>query len=90
MLFYWLLCSLEFLVSCDLLVGVPRETQEEKDFADFDIFDDPDTPFSTFNFQYSNDAFNRLHDLMEFNTLNNLDVCIPFDSEERYMLRGCF
>nr|XP_020650776.1 cytosolic phospholipase A2 [Pogona vitticeps] len=54
--------------------GVPRETQEEKDFADFDIFDDPDTPFSTFNFQYSNDAFNRLHDLMEFNTLNNLDI----------------
>uniref|UniRef100_A0A8D0LAQ3 Phospholipase A2 n=1 Tax=Sphenodon punctatus TaxID=8508 RepID=A0A8D0LAQ3_SPHPU len=54
--------------------GVPRETQEEKDFADFDIFDDPDTPFSTFNFQYSNEAFKRLHDLMEFNTLNNLDI----------------
>uniref|UniRef100_A0A8C8RWD6 Phospholipase A2 n=1 Tax=Pelusios castaneus TaxID=367368 RepID=A0A8C8RWD6_9SAUR len=54
--------------------GVPRETPEEKDFADFDIFDDPNTPFSTFNFQYSNEAFKRLHDLMEFNTLNNLDV----------------
>ncbi|XP_067391273.1 cytosolic phospholipase A2 isoform X2 [Emydura macquarii macquarii] len=54
--------------------GVPRETQGEKDFADFDIFDDPNTPFSTFNFQYSNEAFKRLHDLMEFNTLNNLDV----------------
>ncbi|XP_015668807.1 cytosolic phospholipase A2 [Protobothrops mucrosquamatus] len=54
--------------------GVPRETQEEKDFADFDIFDDPDTPFSTFNFQYSKEAFSRLHDLMEFNTLNNLEV----------------
>ncbi|NXM86063.1 PA24A phospholipase, partial [Oenanthe oenanthe] len=54
--------------------GIPRETQEEKDFADFDIFDDPDTPFSTFNFQYPNEAFKRLHDLMEFNTLNNMDV----------------
>nr|XP_010309826.1 PREDICTED: cytosolic phospholipase A2 [Balearica regulorum gibbericeps] len=54
--------------------GVPRETQEEKDFADFDIFDDPNTPFSTFNFQYPNEAFKRLHDLMEFNTLNNIDV----------------
>ncbi|XP_035189027.1 cytosolic phospholipase A2 isoform X3 [Oxyura jamaicensis] len=54
--------------------GVPRETQEEKDFADFDIFDDPNTPFSTFNFQYPNVAFKRLHDLMEFNTLNNIDV----------------
>lgn len=59
-----------------LYAGVPRETQEEKDFADFDIFDDPNTPFSTFNFQYSNEAFKRLHDLMEFNTLNNIDVCI--------------
>lgn len=42
--------------------------------ADFDIFDDPESPFSTFNFQYSNEAFTRLHDLMEFNTLNNLEV----------------
>uniref|UniRef100_A0A8C3L8N9 Phospholipase A2 n=1 Tax=Chrysolophus pictus TaxID=9089 RepID=A0A8C3L8N9_CHRPC len=54
--------------------GLPRETKEERDFADFDIFDDPNTPFSTFNFQYPNEAFKRLHDLMEFNTLNNLDV----------------
>ncbi|KAM4722600.1 cytosolic phospholipase A2 [Rhinophrynus dorsalis] len=54
--------------------GVPRETTEDKEFADFDIFDDPETPFSTFNFQYPNEAFKRLHDLMEFNTLNNIDV----------------
>ncbi|KAM5149060.1 cytosolic phospholipase A2 isoform 2-T2 [Mantella aurantiaca] len=54
--------------------GVRRETAEEKDFADFDIFDDPESPFSTFNFQYPNEAFKRLHDLMEFNTLNNIHV----------------
>ncbi|XP_051951832.1 cytosolic phospholipase A2 [Xyrauchen texanus] len=54
--------------------GVPRETDKEREFADFDIFDDPETPYSTFNFQYSNQAFNQLHDLMEFNTLNNLEV----------------
>ncbi|XP_029474070.1 cytosolic phospholipase A2 isoform X2 [Rhinatrema bivittatum] len=54
--------------------GVQRVTEEEKEFADFDIFDDPETPFSTFNFQYPNEAFKRLHDLMEFNTLNNIDV----------------
>ncbi|XP_069088098.1 cytosolic phospholipase A2 [Pleurodeles waltl] len=54
--------------------GVLRETQAEKEFADFDIFDDPESPFSTFNFQYPNEAFKRLHDLMEFNTLNNIDV----------------
>lgn len=56
------------------LTGVPRETEKEKEMADFDIFDDPESPFSTFNFQYSNEAFTRLHDLMEFNTLNNLEV----------------
>uniref|UniRef100_A0A669DXW4 Phospholipase A2 n=1 Tax=Oreochromis niloticus TaxID=8128 RepID=A0A669DXW4_ORENI len=54
--------------------GVPRETEKEKELADFDIFDDPETPYSTFNFQYSNEAFIQLHDLMEFNTLNNLEV----------------
>ncbi|KAL7887931.1 hypothetical protein AOLI_G00029050 [Acnodon oligacanthus] len=54
--------------------GVPRETEQEKEFADFDIFDDPQTPYSTFNFQYSNQAFTQLHDLMEFNTLNNIEV----------------
>lgn len=57
-----------------LLIGVPRETEKEKELADFDIFDDPESPFSTFNFQYPNEAFTRLHDLMEFNTLNNLEV----------------
>ncbi|XP_034035489.1 cytosolic phospholipase A2-like [Thalassophryne amazonica] len=54
--------------------GVPRTTEKEQNLADFDIFDDPETPFSTFNFKYSNEAFTRLHDLMEFNTLNNLEV----------------
>ncbi|XP_055043160.2 cytosolic phospholipase A2 [Misgurnus anguillicaudatus] len=54
--------------------GVPRETDKERELADFDIFDDPESPFSTFNFQYSNQAFTQLHDLMEFNTLNNIEV----------------
>lgn len=57
-------------------IGVLRETKEEKEIADFDIFDDPESPFSTFNFQYPNQAFKRLHDLMYFNTLNNIDVSI--------------
>ncbi|XP_018609003.1 cytosolic phospholipase A2 [Scleropages formosus] len=54
--------------------GVPRESDVELEFGDFDIFDDPQTPYSTFNFQYSNQAFTQLHDLMEFNTLNNIEV----------------
>uniref|UniRef100_A0A8D0AF97 Phospholipase A2 n=1 Tax=Sander lucioperca TaxID=283035 RepID=A0A8D0AF97_SANLU len=65
--------------------GVPRETEKEKDLADFDIFDDPESPFSTFNFQYSNKAFTQLHDLMEFNTLNNLEVsCVLMISLQDY------
>lgn len=54
--------------------GVPRETELDREYADFDIFDDPESPYSTFNFQYSNKAFTQLHDLMEFNTLNNIEV----------------
>ncbi|XP_078263703.1 cytosolic phospholipase A2-like [Rhinoraja longicauda] len=54
--------------------GVKRENEEEMENVDFDIFDDADTPYSTFNFQYSNKEFTRLHDLMEFNTLNNIEV----------------
>nr|CAB3264920.1 cytosolic phospholipase A2 [Phallusia mammillata] len=47
--------------------GVPRKPGDNR--ADFSIFDQPKTPYSTFNFQYSNEAFDRLNKLMEFNTL---------------------
>nr|CAD7590830.1 unnamed protein product [Timema genevievae] len=49
-------------------VDVLRATQEEKDFADFEIFDDPADPFSSFNFRYSQLQFDRLTRLVEFNT----------------------
>ena len=49
-----------------------RRTQEEKDFANFDIFDDANTPYSTFNFKYPHLAFERLSKLTEFNTLMNI------------------
>lgn len=68
--------------------GVPRETDKEKEFADFDIFDDPETPYSTFNFQYSNQAFKQLHDLMEFNTLNNIEVCFPSPLERNNLIQA--
>ena len=54
--------------------GVPRQTDEEKEFADFDIFDDPKAPYSTFKFQYSHKTFERLHQLMEFNTLMHVET----------------
>lgn len=55
------------------LLGVRRRTKEDKEFAEFDIFDDPATPYSTFNFKYSHLAFERLSRLTEFNTLLKVD-----------------
>ncbi|KAF4529977.1 hypothetical protein B566_EDAN015746 [Ephemera danica] len=46
--------------------GVPRETDEEKEFADFEIFGEK-TPYTIYNFCYTNQQFDRLSQLMEFN-----------------------
>lgn len=54
--------------------GVPRTTDEEKEFADFDIFDDPQRPYSTFNFKYPKKSFERLTKLTEYNTLLYTDL----------------
>lgn len=54
--------------------GVNRQTQEDIEFANFDMFDDPEAPYSTFTFTYSNQAFDRLYKLTEFNTLLNVDL----------------
>jgi hypothetical protein len=64
--------GIKFFASLDIL-GVPRP-ENEKDFANFDIFDDPSTPYSTFNFKYSHEAFERLSKLTEFNTLSNIEA----------------
>ncbi|PFX14688.1 Cytosolic phospholipase A2, partial [Stylophora pistillata] len=49
--------------------GVPRKTSSEKEFGTFAVFEDPDDHYSTFNFHYSHNSFDRLSQLMEFNTL---------------------
>ncbi|XP_042204913.1 cytosolic phospholipase A2-like isoform X3 [Homarus americanus] len=54
--------------------GVPRETEEEKQFADFPIFDDPQNPFSSMNFVYEPLQYDRLTKLVEFNTLSCIDT----------------
>nr|CAD7452324.1 unnamed protein product [Timema tahoe] len=56
------------LMTLYIKTDVLRSTQEEKDFADFEIFDDPADPFSSFNFRYSQLHFDRLTRLVEFNT----------------------
>ena len=50
-------------------IGILRETTEEKNYADFSLFENRDNWYSTFNFHYRNEQFNRLADLNEFNTL---------------------
>lgn len=54
--------------------GVPRTTEEEKKFADFPIFDDPSNPYSSMNFFYEPLQFDRLTQLVEFNTLLCVDT----------------
>lgn len=54
--------------------GVPRQTEEEKKFGDFPIFDDPYNAFSSMNFAYEAIQFDRLTKLVEFNTLLCVDT----------------
>ena len=51
------------------LSGVSRETAEEREFADFSVFEDLEGAYSTFNFHYPAKPFDRLAKLNEFNTL---------------------
>jgi hypothetical protein len=46
---------------------VRRETQEELDFATFNVFEE-ESPYSILNFCYTHEQFDRLSKLMEFNT----------------------
>lgn len=50
-----------------------RETDDEKVFGDFNLFDDTNA-YAIWRFVYPNLSFDRLTSLMEFNILNNLDV----------------
>lgn len=54
--------------------GELRETAEETEFGDFDVFDDPENPYSLYNFNYSSLQFDRMSQLMEFNALDSLGV----------------
>ncbi|XP_046839790.1 cytosolic phospholipase A2-like [Xenia sp. Carnegie-2017] len=54
--------------------GVRRVTEKSKKFGNFSIFDDPNQPYSSFNFTYSHEQFDRLHQLMKYNTLANIKM----------------
>ena len=55
------------------LKGVSRALDDTS--GDFDIFDQDGT-YSTFNFGYTPEDFDKIHNLMEFNTLLYKDVSI--------------
>lgn len=57
-----------------MVSGKPRESEEDKEFGNFAIFDDPDQPYSSFNFEYDDKHFDRLCQLMRYNTLANMDT----------------
>ena len=53
--------------------GVLRETDEEKAFGNFSIFDGTND-YAIWRFVYPNLSFDRLSKMMEFNVANNLHV----------------
>ena len=53
--------------------GIPRETDEEKSFGDFSIFDGTND-YAIWRFVYPNLSFDRLSKMMEFNVANNLHI----------------
>lgn len=53
--------------------GQLRTSEEDKKFAQFDIFDNTNA-YAIWRFVYPNQSFDRLTAMMEFNVLNNLDV----------------
>ena len=57
-----------------LFSGVKRTTAEEKQAGDFDIFDDPEGTYSTFNFEVPKKGFDRICGLVEFNTKLSLGL----------------
>ncbi|XP_055898257.1 cytosolic phospholipase A2-like isoform X4 [Biomphalaria glabrata] len=76
-------CLVNINFKRELRPGIERTTQEELDFANFSIFDDPARPYSTFKFTYTHLEFDRLSQLMEYNTLlcqdlilDNIATCI--------------
>ena len=53
--------------------GVERESEEEKAFGNFPIFDNTNA-YAIWRFVYPNLSFDRMTAMMEFNVLNNLHI----------------
>ena len=53
---------------------MPRETKEEFEFGDFNVFTGGQEAFGTLNFCYRTEDFDRLSQLTEYNTRVHLDL----------------
>ena len=71
-----LLLSEKFTMFVIFFSGVKRETTEDLDFGNFNLFEDPKKTFATFNFNFDRTKFERLTKLMEFNVKNNINVIL--------------
>ncbi|CAK8673396.1 unnamed protein product [Clavelina lepadiformis] len=74
---HFVLCNINFRKYS--APGIPRE--QEDDWGDFDIFSKQGkpikcNPYSTFNFHYTKEQFDKLFQLMKFNTLQQLDTIL--------------
>ncbi|XP_076821397.1 cytosolic phospholipase A2-like [Clavelina lepadiformis] len=74
---HFVLCNINFRKYS--APGVPR--QERDDWGNFEIFptekaNAEKNPYSTFNFQYTNEQFDKLFQLMEYNTLLHVNTII--------------
>ncbi|XP_076822064.1 cytosolic phospholipase A2-like [Clavelina lepadiformis] len=74
---HFVLCNIDFRNYS--APGIPRE--QEDDWGDFDIFSKQGkpikcNPYSTFNFHYTKEQFDKLFQLMKFNTLQQLDTIL--------------
>ncbi|XP_076823546.1 cytosolic phospholipase A2-like [Clavelina lepadiformis] len=81
---HFVLCNINFRKYS--APGVLRDEGDE--WGDFNIFstEHEHNPYSTFNFHYTNMQFDKLFQLMQFNTLLHLDVIleqISYGSERR-------
>ena len=56
--------------------GIKRETAEEIEFGNYNIFEDSKDAFATMNTSYDETKFDRLTKLMEFNVKNNRNVIL--------------
>ena len=66
--------AIQFHLVC--FKGVKRETAEEFEFGNYNLFEDSKDAFASLNTTYDRTKFDRLTKLMAFNVNNNANVIL--------------